>query len=165
MVIIYFESSALFKAYFPEKGSKNVEYALSLLGNEVIGATSQWTLLEIVRGFVKRKNLGEITDEELYDIIGFFLHDIERMVIENQIKLVEIRKDTILKALDLIKQYNLYAADALHMKTAEIIEARAILVDDYHYEKMKNATKLEVLNVDATEDIFKRKLGKILERL
>jgi len=59
LVIIYFESSALFKAYFPEKGSKNVEYALSLLGNEVIGATSQWTLLEIVRGFVKRKNLGE----------------------------------------------------------------------------------------------------------
>ena len=73
MVIIYFEPSALFKAYIPEKGSLNVEFALSLLGEGLLGATSWWSLLEIVRGFVKRRNLGELSEDELGDITEFFL--------------------------------------------------------------------------------------------
>jgi len=156
--VIYFEPSALFKAYIPERGSLNVEFALSLLGRDILGATSLWSLLEIVWGFVKRRNLGEITDEELEDIIEFFISDMEKMEAEGKMKLIEVRREILSDAIELVRQYNLYAADALHIKTAEAINARIILVDDYHFGRIKGATKLRTLSVESEEREFKETL-------
>ena len=162
MVIIYFEPSALFKAYIPEKGSLNVEFALSLLGEGLLGATSWWSLLEIVRGFVKRRNLGELSEDELGDITEFFLSDIERMEAEGKIRLIEVKKEILSRAIELIRQHNLYAADALHIKTAEAINAKTILVDDYHFERIKGTTKLRILSVEIEEEEFKETLESII---
>lgn len=52
---IYIEPSALLKAYVPERGSENMETTLSFLGYRVVGVTSKWTVLEIIRGIMKRK--------------------------------------------------------------------------------------------------------------
>ena len=163
-VLIYFEPSALFKTYIPESGTQNVEWALSILGDKVLGVTSRWTLLEIVRGFVKRRNLGEIPSEDLEDIIEFFLRDIEKMLMENKIMIVDVSKKIVDKAIGLIKSHNLYAADAVHVATAEISGARAILVDDFHYERIKGSARIEVINVEINTEQFKKTLGKTISK-
>ena len=160
-VLIYLEPSALFKAYIPERGTKNVEWVLSILGKELVAITSRWTILEIVRGFVKRRNLGELSSEDLRDIVDFFMHDIERMELEKKLIVADVSKEIILGSIELLKLYNLYAADAVHVKTAEAREAKAILVDDQHYDRISGATKLKVINVEVDETTFKKSIKQL----
>ena len=131
-----------FKAYIPEKGSENVEKILSMLGDEIIGLTSRWTILEIIRGIIKRRNLGELAREDAEDIIKFFLYDLKKMEMERKLILVDVSKKIIEGSIEYIIKHNLYAADALHLKTAEIHSADAMLVDDYHFKRIQSFLKV-----------------------
>ena len=154
MITLYLEPSALFKAYIPEKGSENIEYVLSNLGIRFVGLTSRWTILEIIRGFVKRKNLGELTIDELNEIIAFFLDDIDRLATARKLKIVEVTKSIIDKAIDLVASENLYAADAIHVRTAELHKAKAILTDDIHVKRLSKVTPLRIINIELPEKKF-----------
>lgn len=161
---IYIEPSALFKAYIPERGSENMETTLSILGYKVVGVTSKWTVLEIIRGIMKRKNMGELTDEDASDIIEFFINDIKTMALENKILLEEVSEKIINASIELIRKYNLYASDALHIKTAEKSRAKVILVDDYHFQRIKGTTRIKILNVDTDKEIFENELNTLISK-
>ena len=162
MKYLYLEPSALFKAYIPEKGSDNVEYVLQLLGKDIMGITSRWTILEITRGIIKRRNIGELTQKEALQIINFFLDDIKEMVTLRKLSLIDVTRKVIQEALNLIIEYNLYAADAVHVKTAEIYGAVAIITDDRHVLKLKNATKISVISVEKHMNEFKLQLHQLI---
>ena len=62
--------SALFRAYKEEPGSDVMDYLFGLMGSKnVIGLTSQLSVSEILRGIIKRKNQGEIPEQEAQKII------------------------------------------------------------------------------------------------
>ena len=158
---VYFESSALFKAYWPEKGSGNVEWVLGLLGKEE-GVTSRWVILEIPRGFLKRRNLGEIGGDEAEDSINFFLHDINRLEVEEKMQLVDVTRAIIREGLVIMREYNLYAADSLHCATAIKAKADVVLVDDRHYEKLHLVSTLKFLDITTEAEKFKRAFRELL---
>ena len=151
---VYFEPSALLQCYLPDQGSENVEWVLSRL-NEGEGKTSRWTLLEITRGFLKRKNLGEITSEEAEDSINFFLADIATLEQEKRVEIIDISKGVIEEALSIMRMHNIYAADAIHCATANKIGVDIILVDDRHYKKLQCASTIQMLNVSMKPKEFK----------
>ncbi|MEX2689958.1 MAG: type II toxin-antitoxin system VapC family toxin [Candidatus Njordarchaeia archaeon] len=161
MIYIYLEPSALFKAYIPEQGSDNIEYILSKLGVEFTGITSRWTLLEITRGFVKRKNLGELTPKELKEIVAFFLDDINRLLVSRKVKIVDVTKSIIEKSISLILSKNLYAADAIHVQTAVYSGARVMLTDDIHIKRLAKITPLKIISVELTKEEFIRQINTL----
>ena len=158
MIPIYLESSAFFKAYIPEKGSQNIEYVLSQLGKKFLGITSRWTLLELIHGVIKRKNLGEITSDEAIKITSFILDDINKLIRMQKLKVYEVTKRIAMGAIDLIIYRNLYAADAIHVKTAEISEARAIITDDRHIKRLSSIIDIKVISVEENKRKFVGKL-------
>jgi len=161
-MIAYLEPSALFKCYWEEEGSENVEWVLAQLDEHNKGETSIWTLLEITRGFIKRANLGEISYDEAGDAINFFLADMRDLERKKKIKIVGITKGIVNRALVIMRERNLYAADSMHVATASNTNADAMLVDDRHFEKFYEIEGVKVLNVadDAFRDLFAEIKGR-----
>ena len=136
------------------KGSENIEYVLSNLGAKFIGITSRWTLLEIIRGIIKRKNLGELTSDEAIKVVSFFLDDINKLVGTGKMRIIEVIKRIIMNATDLILYRNLYAADAVHVKTAELYGAKVMLTDDGHIKRLSGISSVEIISVELHRDKF-----------
>ena len=89
------------------------------------------------------------------------MHDIERMELGKKLIVADVSKEIIWGSIELLKLYNLYAADAVHVKTAEARKAKAIFVDDQHYERISGATKLKVINVEVDEATFKKSIKQL----
>lgn len=119
------------------------------------GATSRWSLLEISRGFLKRKNLGEIDRDEAEEAIDFFLVDILELEARDLLQIVDVKKSIVSKGLHILREHNLYAADSIHYATALETGARLFLADDSHYKRMRDAGDLDVLPVDLEPSEFK----------
>ena len=144
--MIYLEASALWTMYYGEPGGDNVIW---LLKNYEC-YTVEWTVLELCRAVSKRYNQGEITEEEARGLEAFILADIEKMKREGRLKLVKITWPLIRKAYGLILPLNLYASDALHLAAAMHCGAKIMLVDDFHFTRLKDKIK-EISIIPITE--------------
>ena len=130
----YLESSSLWNLYYEEQGSEMVEYCLENSQFDCI--SSIWSQLEIERGIKKRENQEEITSNEAEQLQLFIDTDIKRLVNKKKLSLEKIDDNYILNAKKFIRQYNLYASDALHLATATILSCKMIIVDDYHFKRL-----------------------------
>jgi len=130
----YLESSSLWNLYYEEQGSEMVEYCLENSQFDCI--SSIWSQLEIERGIKKRENQEEITSNEAEQLQLFIDTDIKMLVNKKKLSLEKIDDNYILNAKKFIRQYNLYASDALHLATATILSCKMILVDDYHFKRL-----------------------------
>jgi len=107
--------SALFRAYKEELGSDVMDYLYGLMESKtVIGLTFQLSVPEILRGIIKRKNRGEIAEDEAQKIIDSILLDIDKSkptvflhadnhfsakIVKEKMKTLDIREKEALKDL------------------------------------------------------------------
>lgn len=154
---IYLESSALWNLYYNEIGAELVEKCLT---DEHLECTSSiWSQLEIARGINKRKNQKEITAKEAENLLIFIETDIQRMINKKLITFFTIKEEQINLAKQLIREYNLYSSDALHVATAIEENCRGVVVDDYHFKRLDENLKKdkELIIIPATRTFTKMK--------
>lgn len=157
---LYLESSALWNLYYEETGAKLIEYCLD---NTQIGCiTSIWSQLEIERGIKKRENLQELTPEEAKQLQLFIETDSNQLVSKKKLELCPILPDYLSVAKRYIRNYNLFASDALHLASATIQSCEAILVDDYHFKRLDKTIQsivgLKIIPATKKIEVFKREI-------
>ena len=160
---IYFDASSLFKAYWPDIGSENVEWVMEeVLSPQNVGITSNWSLVEITRGFCKRRNLGELSKQEADEAIEFFLSDTRVMNESKIFSLVNITEDIISRSIEYIRELNLFAADATHLATAMVTASHLLLVDDKHFQRFKQFQNIHLLQITLPPNDFQTQLQNLL---
>ncbi len=91
---VYIEASALFRAYNEEPGSDVMDYLYGLMESKtVMGITSQLSVPEILRGILRRKNRGEIPEDEAQKVIDSILLDIDKRMANNELHLLQIEEE------------------------------------------------------------------------
>lgn len=163
MIKIYLEPSALFKGYFPEEGSEVVEKIIMALDRRIFCSyTSIWSLLEIVRAFKKRVNLGEIDAKDAESAIIFFFTDIRKLVSEGKMVLLSIDTTLIMKSYEILWRYNLYAADALHVTTYFENTLDYFIAVDRHFKRFRKIKNLKLIDPLTESDI--RKINELIKK-
>jgi len=127
---LYFDSSVLVKLYKKEEDSAVMDRIIQKVDKgEWQGYSSKWAFLEIARALKKDKKPKEIIKIDIEDLR---LH---------RINFVSLRDELVPIAERLIKETNLYAADAFHLATFEWLNKRekidVFLCDDRHFTRLK----------------------------
>jgi len=127
---LYFDSSVLVKLYKQEGDSDMMDEIIQKIDKgEWQGFSSKWAFLEITRALKKDKKPKEIITIDMEDLK---LH---------KINFISLRDELIPIAERLVKETNLYAADAFHLATFEWInkdeKIDAFLCDDRHFGRLK----------------------------
>lgn len=149
----YLESSALWNLYYNEVGSSLVESCLDHSQFQCI--SSHWSHLEITRGIKKRENQDELSSTEADQLQLFIDTDLKSLENKKKLILEQVTSENLQLAKRIIKDYNMYASDALHLATALNLNCEVILVDDYHFKRLDTALmKKEGLLIFSTLSSF-----------
>ena len=127
---IYLDSSVLVKLYKQEEDSDAMDEIIQKIDTgEWRGFSSKWSFLEITRALKKDKKPKEIITIDMEDLKS------------HRINFISLSDELIPIAERLIKETNLYAADAFHLATFEFTNKRekinVFLCDDRHFERLK----------------------------
>jgi predicted nucleic acid-binding protein len=145
---VYIEASALFKAYKEEPGSEVVDYLYGLMeSKKIIGLTSQLSVPEILRGIVRRKNRGEIPDDEAQKVIASILLDVDKRVLTNELRLLPVNEEQISLVNRCIRFHNFYVIDAIQFVTAYAVKPTAFVHADEHFSSAVVEEQLKALDV------------------
>lgn len=91
------------------------------------GFSSKWSILEVARALKKDKKPKEIISV-----------DVEELKSHN-ISFLPLKDELLLRAENLIKEFNLYAADAPHIASFESVKnLDAFICDDRHFNRLKS---------------------------
>jgi len=130
---LYLDSSVLVKLYRQEEDSPIMDEVIQRIDSgEWKGFSSKWSLLEVARALKKDGKPKEVITVDLEELRS---HEIEFLPLSD---------DPIPKTLEMIKENNLYAGDALHIAAFRSIKkADAFLCDDRHFNRLKNTVPVK----------------------
>ena len=112
MTSVYIESSALFRAYTRETGSTQMDGIFQAMeAHKITGLISQFSVPEILRGIVKRKNLKELTHDEAGKIIDSILVDIDTRIMNGELFVLPLNDDYLPEVNQLIRSSNFFVID------------------------------------------------------
>ena len=103
MTSVFIETSALFRAYTREPGSVLMDGVFSAMETRrITGFISQFSVPEILRGIIKRKNLQELGNDEAQKIIDSILVDIDTRILNGELQVLALNDDYLpeVKAID-----------------------------------------------------------------
>lgn len=142
---LYLEPSVLVKMFKREEGSDKVLEVISSIDSrpEWVGRTSRWSFLEVARALRKDGKPKELIELNL------------KALKSHKIKVEELTMRILHNAESIVASYDIYASDALHVATFQVLERKGqldyFLTDDRHYERLKN-----ILPVARISDIWKK---------
>lgn len=129
---VYIEAGALFRAYKEEQGSDVMDYLYGLIEPKtVIGLTSQLSVPEILRGIIKRKNRGEIPEDEAQKVIDSIPLDIDKRIANKELYLLPIEEEFMPIVNRCIRYHNFFVIDAIQFVTA--YKSKPTLHADNHF--------------------------------
>ena len=140
----YFDTSALIKAFLVEVGT---EKAKPLLLRGGLAVTATITYAEMYSGFSRKKREGGLSSGQYHSVCGEFesywpscLH-------------VELTKDILTRARDLMGRHPLRAFDAIHLASALSLkkdagESMTIIAADERLLQAAEAEDLDFMNVE-----------------
>jgi len=133
---LYLDSSVLMKLYKQEKDSEIMDEIIQKIDNgKWRGFSSKWSFLEMARALKKDKKPKEVITVDLENLRS------------HKIDFLSLRDNIIPKAEELIKECNLYAADAFHIATFKSIKnADAFLCDDRHFDRLREVVPVKKLS-------------------
>ena len=145
---VYIEASALFRAYKEEPGSDVMDYLFGLMESEkVIGLTSQLSVPEILRGIIKRKNRGEIPEDETQKVIDSILLDINKRMANKELYLLQIEEDFMPIVNRCIRYHNFFVIDAIQFVTAYKNKPTIFLHADNHFSAKIVKEKIKTMDI------------------
>lgn len=115
MTTYYFDTSAIVKRYYAEKGTAIVDAILSNPLSQDRFITSFLTILEVTSSITRLKRSGQLTDYLAGEIFSRFRQDVHE-----HIQIVPLDNEIIVTtgAISMVEQYGLRSADAIHFATA-----------------------------------------------
>ena len=152
---VYIEASALFKAYKEEQGSDVMDYLFGLMESKIVtGHTSQLSIPEILRGITKRKNQGEISEDEAQKAMDSILLDVDKRIANDELRILPVEEEFIPLINGCIRYHKFFVIDAIQFVTAYKSKPTVFIHADKHFsakivkEKMKtiDIRKKEALN-------------------
>jgi|LGVF01.1.fsa_nt_gb predicted nucleic acid-binding protein len=149
---VYIEASALFRAYKEEPGSEVMDYLFGLMESEkVIGLTSQLSVPEILRGILKRKNRGEIPEDEAQKVIDSILLDLNKRMANKELYLLQIEEEFIPIVNRCIRYHNFFVIDAIQFVTAYKIKPTVFIHADNHFSVKIVKEKIKTMDIRETD--------------
>ncbi len=146
--MIYLDTSALIRLYVAEKGSAAV---IALVQNEGTPGAATIAYAEVYSGLVRRRRERSVTEAQYVRISGQFEQDWPTCI------QVELQKDVLELARDLLRRHALRAFDAIHLASA--LRLRVRLEEDMIFaaadDRLLRAAAAEGLlavNVEKEED-------------
>ena len=107
MTSVFIEASALFRAYTREPGSNVMDAIFSAMeAHRITGLISQFSVPEILRGIIKRKNLQELADDEAQKIIDSILLDINTRILNEELQILTLKEEYLSEVNQLIRSSN-----------------------------------------------------------
>jgi len=149
---VYIEASALFRAYKEETGSDVMDYLYGLMESKtVMGITSQLSVPEILRGIIRRKNRGEIPEDEAQKVIDSILLDIDKRMANKELHLLPIEEEFRLIINRCIRYHNFFVIDAIQFVTAYKSKPRVFLHADNHFSAKIIKEKMRTMDIRKKE--------------
>ena len=162
MKSVYIEASALFRAYKEEIGSDVMDYLYELMESRtVIGFMSQLSVPEILRGITKRKNQGEIPEDEAQKVIDSILLDVDKRIANDELRILPIKEELIQFINRCIRYHNFFVVDAIQFVTAYNSRPTVFLHADNHFSA--KIVKERMKTIDIWEKEALKNLDMIVE--
>jgi len=159
MTSVFIESSALFRAYTREPGTALMDGIFSEMEeHRITGLISQFSVPEIIRGIIKRKNLQELADDEAQKIIDSVLVDIDTRILNRELLVLALDDDHLPEVNQLIRSSNFFVIDAVQLVTAFHATPALFLHADNHFNGREIQEKLVTIDIrkpDAEREIRK----------
>jgi predicted nucleic acid-binding protein len=134
MITVFIEASALFRAYTHETGSEIMDEIFSQMeARRITGLLSHLSIPEIIRGIIKRKNLGELDEDEARKIIDSILFDLNTRILNNELQVLGVKDEYLPEVIQLIRQSNFFVIDAIQLITATHAAPVLFLHADSHF--------------------------------
>jgi len=161
MTSVFIESSALFRAYTREPGTALMDGIFSAMEeHRITGLISQFSVPEIIRGIIKRKNLQELADDEAQKIIDSVLVDIDTRILNRELLVLALDDDHLPEVNQLIRSSNFFVIDAVQLVTAFHATPALFLHADNHFNGREIQEKL--VTIDIRKPDAEREIRKII---
>lgn len=134
MISVFIETSALFRAYTKESGSAVMDEIFSQMEDRrITGLLSYLSIPEILRGIIKRKNLGELDEDEAQKVIDSILFDLNTRILNNELQVLGVKDEYLAEVNQLIRRSNFFVIDAIQLITASHAAPVLFLHADTHF--------------------------------
>lgn len=161
MTSVFIEASALFRAYTREPGSALMDGIFSAMEvHRITGLISQFSVPEILRGIIKRKNLQELADDEAQKIIDSILVDIDTRILNGELLVLALDDDYLPEVNQLIRSSNFFVIDAVQLVTAYHATPALFLHADNHFNGREIQEK--VVTIDIRKPDAEREIRKVI---
>ncbi|MFB6235929.1 MAG: type II toxin-antitoxin system VapC family toxin [Halopenitus sp.] len=118
MPTLYFDTCALVKQYYREKGHKKVKSLIKVQGNDIV--LSNIGAVEISSVLKKKHRTNELSETNAKKRLSRFIFDGQ-----NRYKLFPVTKPILGEAIGLVSKHDLRSLDAIHLATARNIQQNA----------------------------------------
>ena len=156
---VYIEASALFRAYKEEPGSDVMDYLYGLMESMIVtGLASQLSIPEILRGITKRKNQGEISEDEAQKVMDSILLDVDKRIANDELRIHPVEAEFIPLINKCIRYHNFFVIDAIQFVTAYKSKPTAFIHADNHFSANIVKGKMKTIDIrgkDALLDLKK----------
>ena len=134
MIAVFIKASALFRAYTHEPGSAVMDEIFSQMeAHRINGLLSHLSIPEILRGIIKRKNLGELDEDEAQKIIDSILFDLNTRIMNDELQILGLKDEYLPEVNQLIRRSNFFVIDAIQLITAYHAAPALFLHADSHF--------------------------------
>lgn len=101
------------------------------------GFASQLSIPEILRGITKRKNQGEISEDEAQKVMDSILLDVDKRIANSELRIIPIEEEFISLINRCIGYHNFFAIDAIPFVTAYKSKPTVFLHADNHFSSLQ----------------------------
>jgi len=126
--------------------------------HRITGLISQFSVPEIIRGIIKRKNLKELADKEAQKIIDSILVDIDTRILNGELLVLALDNNYLPEVNQLIRTTGFFVIDAVQLITAYHATPALFLHADNHFngrEIQEKLVTIDIRNPDADREIRK----------
>ena len=156
---VYIEASALFRAYKEEPGSDVMDYLYGLMESMIVtGLASQLSIPEILRGITKRKNQGEISEDEAQKVMDSILLDVDKRIANGELRILPIEEELIPLINRCIRYHNFFVIDAIQFVTAYKSKPTVFLHADNHFSAKIVKKKMKTIDIREKEALKKLRM-------
>ena len=156
---VYIEASALFRAYKEEPGSDVMDYLYGLMESMIVtGLASQLSIPEILRGITKRKNQGEISEDEAQKVMDSILLDVDKRIANGELRIIPVEEEFISLINRCIRYYNFFVIDAIQFVTAYKSKPTVFLHADNHFSAKIVKKKMKTIDIREKEALKKLRM-------
>jgi len=155
----YIEASALFRAYKEEPGSDVMDYLYGLMESKIVtGLASQLSIPEILRGITKRRNQGELSEDEAQKVMDSILLDVDKRIANGELRIIPVEEEFIPLINRCIRYHNFFVIDAIQFVTAYKSKPTVFLHADNHFSAKIVKEKMKTIDIREKEALKKLRM-------